>query len=274
MLALKGLTKRFGAATVIDNLTVDFAPGLVHAVIGPNGAGKSTFVNLVAGSYRPSAGAIVVGGRDVAGAKKWQIARAGVARTYQNIRLFDEMSVAENVEAGMVGGDGLAILREIFGRRRRHRAAARAVLGRYGLAEEADRPARTLPYGRQKLLEIARAMAREPQVILLDEPAAGLNPSETLILRDHILALRRPDRVVVFVEHDMELVMSTADRVVVIDRGRLLRVGSPAEIATDPVVRDVYLGTEHEHGRTRSASEGGRPGLGLRRDRGVAWHQP
>jgi branched-chain amino acid transport system ATP-binding protein len=257
---LVNVSKTFGAVAAITDVSVRFEPGLIHAIIGPNGAGKSTLVNVAGGSYAVSAGRIVLDGRELQRLKKHQISLAGVARTYQNIRLFDHMSVMENLEVCLYPQGDTRILADVLGlgaaRRRaaRHAHCAR-LLERFDLLPYAAMPARSLPYGRQRLLEIARALVRAPRVLLLDEPAAGLNDAETRELRQWLLQLRRPDLVIIVIEHDMDLVMSISDHVTVMHRGRVLFAGTPAQVQENADVREAYLGTEDELDAIRSLAQ-------------------
>ena len=277
MLTFERVTKRFGGLVAVEEVSLVCPAGGITSIIGPNGAGKSTLVNLAAGSYRVSSGRVLLDGAELQNLPKHRIARAGLARTYQNLRLYDGMTLLENLEVSLLpsGVDGM--LQEAFSwgtsitvRRRRERC--RHVLQRFGLAELAQQPAGTLAYGMQKRLELARAVVAEPRAVLLDEPAAGLNQAETAELRDHLNALRAPDRAVVVIEHDMRLVMAISDRIAVLHRGRLLFEGRPAEVRADPEVQEAYLGSPDAHDVLAAAARTRRGALRLRPDAGVAWH--
>jgi branched-chain amino acid transport system ATP-binding protein len=248
-LRLDTVTKRFGALVAADAISLEFRPGLVTSVIGPNGAGKSTLINMCAGSYKVTSGRILLGDIELQRLKKHQIAQAGVARTYQNIRLFDGMTVLQNLE--------VCLFSELFGRtfvevfvpgasrRMKYERIARcmAVLDRFGLAPLAHEMAADLSYGNQKLLEIARATMLDPKVLMLDEPAAGLNHGETDQLKGKLRDLVGPDLVMVVVEHDMSLVMALSDHIFVLHQGKLLFEGTPAEVQANLAVQEAYLGS-------------------------------
>jgi branched-chain amino acid transport system ATP-binding protein len=257
---LQNVTKRFGAVAAITDVSIRFEPGQIHAIIGPNGAGKSTLVNMAGGSYAVTAGRIVLDGRELQGLKKHEISLAGVARTYQNIRLFDHMSVLANLEVCLYPQGDTRILADVLGFGAARRRAARLahctrLLDRFDLVPYAAMEARSLSYGRQRMLEIARAMVRAPRVLMLDEPAAGLNDAETRDLKLRLRQLRRPDLIVIVIEHDMDLVMSISDHVTVMHRGSVLFAGTPAEVQENADVREAYLGTEDELGAIRALAQ-------------------
>jgi len=257
---LQNVTKRFGAVAAITDVSIRFEPGQIHAIIGPNGAGKSTLVNMAGGSYAVTAGRILLDGRELQGLKKHEISLAGVARTYQNIRLFDRMSVMENLEVCLYPQRTTRILADVLGlgeagRREQRLAHCRRLLDRFDLVPFAGVEARNLSYGRQRMLEIARAMVRTPRVLMLDEPAAGLNDAETRDLKQRLRHLRRPDLIVIVIEHDMDLVMSISDHVTVMHRGQVLFAGTPAQVQENPDVREAYLGTEDELDAIRSLAQ-------------------
>ena len=230
-----GLSKRFGALAVTDRVDFRLEPGARHALIGPNGAGKTTFINLVTGRLPPSAGRILMGGADVTGLSQAKRVKRGLGRTFQINTLFPGLSVLENVCLG------IAEHRDLRGSRRAVGDAAFALLERLRIADEAGRLVRELPYGKQRLVEIAIALGLEPSVLLLDEPAAGIPSSETHLILDVIEQL--PDSMaVLIIEHDMELVFRFANRITVLVQGAVLTEGTPAEIAGDSRVREVYLG--------------------------------
>jgi branched-chain amino acid transport system ATP-binding protein len=249
VLTIDAVTVRFAGVTALDGVSFTVAPGAVHAVIGPNGAGKSTLFNVVSGAYKPASGAVRFAGTDLTRLRPHAIAALGVARTFQNIALLAGESVGENLMLGRHhltrAGFLTAPLRLPWVRReeRRHRDRARDIAEFVGLGDHFDTPAGVLPYGDQKRVEIARALCVEPALLLLDEPAAGMNAHETAVLghliRDIRTALEIP---ILLVEHDMGLVMSIADRITVIDFGKRIADGTPKEIQLDPEVQRAYLG--------------------------------
>ncbi|MFE9099658.1 ABC transporter ATP-binding protein [Actinomadura geliboluensis] len=238
MLEVDGLTRAFGGVTAVEGLALRADAGQVVSVIGPNGAGKTTAFNCITGMIRPSAGSVVLAGRSVRGLAPHRVAAAGLARTFQSIRLFEEMTVAENVLIGRFARDR-GLLRPPS---RADLEAVRRCLDFTGLLDVADRPAGGLPYGGRRRLEIARALAAEPRVLLLDEPAAGANPTEKRALMELIARIGALGTAVVLIEHDVALVMSISDRVTVLEHGRAIAAGPPAEIRADPRVIAAYLG--------------------------------
>lgn len=273
-LVFEKLRKQYGNNVAIDDVSAVFEPGLIHGIIGPNGAGKSTLINMTAGSYTVTAGRILLDGNQISGLKKYQIANAGVARTYQNIRLFDQMSVLGNLEVCYYGEDAGHAWKEVLWppyARRRNAERQRQCLDKlrlFDLAPWTKEDAGSLPYGRQRMLEIARALVRDPRVLLLDEPAAGLNHAETAELTRRLAALRVPDRVMIIVEHDMDLVMSLCDRILVMHHGKLLFQGTPAEVQSSVEVQQAYLGTSNDNDDIKSAAEDRKHKLGIRSRRG------
>ena len=279
-LRFENVTKRFGALVAIDGVTLDFAPGRVTSVIGPNGAGKSTLINMAAGSYAVTAGRILLEEVELQRLKKHRIAQSGVARTYQNIRLFDGMTVLQNLEvclfAELVGHAWSEVL--LPGVARRSKAArvarCRAELARFGLEELAAAMAGDLSYGNQKLLEIARAAILRPRVLMLDEPAAGLNHAETESLKRRLRALMRPDLVMLVVEHDMGLVMALSDHIYVLHQGKLLFAGTPAEVQANPAVQEAYLGSPGEIDQIRDTARRRANRVRLRADADIERRRP
>jgi branched-chain amino acid transport system ATP-binding protein len=279
MLRFDHVTKRFGAVTSIDDVSFDVEPGLITAVIGPNGAGKSTLINMAAGSYSVTSGRILIGDIELQKLPKHRIAHAGLSRTYQNIRLFDGMTVAQNLEVALVPPRIGSLLSDVFafgGRSaaERRRECCYATLAKLGLTAYADRLAGSLAYGQQKLVELARAIVSKPRVLLLDEPAAGLNHGETERLKEHILDLRTPELAMVLIEHDMKLIMSISDEIVVMNRGKVLAQGSGAEIRANTKVQEAYLGQPGAIRDIEAAARGRRNRVRVRAGEDLTWHQP
>jgi ABC-type branched-subunit amino acid transport system ATPase component len=248
LLRAQALHKRFGGVQAVRDVSLAVAAGTVLAIIGPNGAGKSTLLNLMSGLYQPDAGRIVFDGRDLAGLPPHKRARLGLARTFQKIRLFRQLSVLDNVIAGFhmhhrIPAWQYVVHARAFARdHARCRSEARQLLAFVGLAQRAAAPAASLAYGEQRLLELARALASAPRLLMADEPAAGLNAAEVERLVERIRLLRDRGLAVIVVEHNMDLVMRIADRVLVMDYGQQLFEGSPAAVQTNPAVIAAYLG--------------------------------
>ena len=249
LLETAALTRRFGGLTAVDAVSVSVPAGEIRGLIGPNGAGKTTLFNLIAGQMRASAGRILLDGVDVTKLRADRRALAGVRRTFQNVKLFRDMTVLENVMVGLHGrgraGVIAALLRASWQRREEEalRDAAHRALETVGLADLARVPAASLAYGHRRLLEIARAIAPEPRLLLLDEPAAGLNGAEAAALVRLIRRINADGVTVILVEHHMDVVMTTCGRITVLNHGRLLAEGTPVEITRSTEVIDAYLGS-------------------------------
>jgi len=252
LLVLDAVTLRFGGLTALDDVSFDVRRGEILGLIGPNGAGKTTCFNVMTGVYRPTSGKVVFDGRVIKRQAKHTITRMGIARTFQNIRLFGEMTALENVVVGTDARHHTSVPGAL-GRTRRHfheeRSAvdrAMALLRFVGIADRSAEKARNLPYGYQRRLEIARALATEPKLLCLDEPAAGFNPAEKDELVELIKQIRGEGYTVLLIEHDMRLVMGVCDRIVVLEFGHKIAEGSPEEIRNDKAVVAAYLGGEED----------------------------
>ena len=241
----------FGGLKAVSDFNLHLNPGELVGLIGPNGAGKTTAFNLFTGVYQPTEGAIEFDGRSIVGLKPYQITQRGIARTFQNIRLFSELSVLDNVRIAFHDhvkyGVVEAVLRvgRYFSEEARVTAESRELLSIFKLADQAEETAKNLPYGAQRRLEIARALAAKPKLLLLDEPAAGMNPQETQELMAMIRWIRGQfDLTVLLIEHDMSLVMGICERIYVLEYGQIIAQGTPEEIRRDPEVIRAYLGGE------------------------------
>jgi len=248
LLRLDAVTRRFGGLVAVDAVSLEIARGGVTAIIGPNGAGKTTLFNVISGFTAPTEGRVVFAGQDITGLAAEDIARRGLVRTFQLVQLFETLTVLENVKVGRHLHTKGGLVSALLPLRSRSIEAgveqsARALLRQVGLEAQADMLAGVLPYGQKRLLEIARALAAEPKLLMLDEPAAGLDRSETTRLAALIRAIVKLGVTVLLIEHDMSFVMNIADRVAVLDFGKLIAQGTPTEVQRDKDVIAAYLGT-------------------------------
>lgn len=251
LLDVKNLTKNFGGLTAVGDVTMHLDKGELVGLIGPNGAGKTTLFNLLTGVYEPSEGSVSLDGTLLNGKKPYKIASLGLSRTFQNIRLFKDMTVLENVLVGMANQNKLYLLAsflrlpKFYHSEAKLRQKAMELLAIFDLDGDAETLAKNLPYGQQRRLEIVRALATEPKILFLDEPAAGMNPQETAELTQLIRRIKEEfDITIMLIEHDMSLVMEVTERIYVLEYGHLIAHGTPDEIKTNQRVIEAYLGGE------------------------------
>lgn len=253
LFSTKSLTKKFGGVSAVSSVTLSIPEGHIVGLIGPNGAGKTTFFNVISGLISPTSGDLFFNGRKITGLRPYRITRLGMARTFQNIRLFSGMTTLENVFVARHARTKAGLFAALFGGTLSRREDSQSflmineILSDLELSDSANIAADTLSYGQQRRLEIARALATEPKLLLLDEPSAGMNTRETEKLMEMIVAIRSRGVTVLLIEHDMNLVMGICENIVVLDHGRKIAEGTPAEIRNNEEVIEAYLGREQDY---------------------------